>query len=125
MTVKTRFTRHDFDRILSPYELGAFIRSEAIEQGTVQTNCFVDTTRGQFVLRYYENRSGESVRFESHLLAYLRQHHYPYPIPLPDTTGARVREKRKIDALTGLGRQAFFEELFESDALPKPRQPYE
>ena len=82
MAVKTPFTHEDFVNILSEYDLGELIHSEAIKQGTVQTNFFIQTTKGKFVFRYYENRSKESVIFESHLLAYLTEHHYPCPTQL-------------------------------------------
>jgi homoserine kinase type II len=71
MAVKTPFTHDDFVSILSQYDLGAYTRSEAVRQGTVQTNFFIQTTQGKFVFRHYENRSEESVLFESDLLAYL------------------------------------------------------
>ncbi|VAW42796.1 hypothetical protein MNBD_CHLOROFLEXI01-4335 [hydrothermal vent metagenome] len=68
MAVKTRFSQQDFTHILAQYDLGTYTRSEPVSQGTVQTNYFLHTTQGKFVLRYYENRSKESVLFESHLL---------------------------------------------------------
>ena len=43
MAVKTRLTQHDFEAILSGYNLGKYIRWEAINQGTVQTNYFLET----------------------------------------------------------------------------------
>lgn len=38
MVVKTALTDDDFVRSLSLYNLGAHTQSEAIQQGTVQTN---------------------------------------------------------------------------------------
>ena len=61
MTVKTPLTHDDFVNILSQYDLGAYTQSEAIQQGTVQTNYFIQTTQGKIVLRYYENRSKVAV----------------------------------------------------------------
>ncbi|MCB9419468.1 MAG: homoserine kinase [Ardenticatenaceae bacterium] len=90
MTVKTPFTRNDFENILSHYTLGTFIQSEPIQQGTVQTNYFIQTTQGKFVLRYYENRSQESVLFESDLLVYLTERHYPCPAQFKNVLGAYV-----------------------------------
>lgn len=90
MAVKTPFTQNDFVTIFSQYALGEFLHAEAVTQGTVQTNYFVQTMRGKYVLRYYENRTLESVRFESHLLAYLKEHHYPCPAPYANTQGKHV-----------------------------------
>jgi homoserine kinase len=94
MTVKTEFTPDDFAAILSQYDLGAYSHSEPIPQGTVQTNYFLETTRGRFVFRFYEVRSRESVLFESELLAYLVQHRYPCPAQVKNRQGAYVAEYR-------------------------------
>ncbi|MCD6284626.1 MAG: homoserine kinase [Anaerolineae bacterium] len=90
MAVKAALTDDEFVRFLSLYDLGAYAQSEAIQQGTVQTNYFIQTTQGKFVFRYYENRSREGVLFESDLLAYLTEHHYPSPTQVKNTQGAYV-----------------------------------
>lgn len=90
MTVKTPFTPHDFYAILSQYDLGAYTHSEAIVQGTVQTNYFIQTTQGKFVFRYYETRSRESVLFESELLLHLTTHQYPCPVQVKNRQGTYV-----------------------------------
>jgi Ser/Thr protein kinase RdoA (MazF antagonist) len=90
MTVKTTFTRDEFVDILLQHDLGAYIHSETISQGTVQTNYFIQTTQGKFVFRYYENRTNESVLFESHLLAYLKARHYPCPAQIQNKQGEYV-----------------------------------
>jgi len=90
MAVKTALTDDEFVRFLSLYDLGAYTQSEAIQQGTVQTNYVIQTTQGKFVFRYYENRSREAVLFESDLLVYLTEHHYPSPTQVNNTQGAYV-----------------------------------
>ena len=90
MVVKTALTDDDFVRFLSLYNLVAHTQSEAIQQGTVQTNYVIQTTQGKFVFRYYENRSREAVLFESDFLAYLTEHHYPSPTQVKNTRGAYV-----------------------------------
>lgn len=90
MAVKTPFTHDDLAELLSPYDLGTYVRAEAIQQGTVQTNFVVETTRGKFVLRYYENRSRESVLFEQDLLLYLAGRRYPCPAPFANVYGEYV-----------------------------------
>lgn len=90
MTVKTPFTHDDFVNILSQYDLGAYTQSEAIQQGTVQTNYFIQTIQGKFVFRYYETRSKKSILFESDLLAYLKEHRYPCPAQVKNMQGAYV-----------------------------------
>ncbi|MGD8487725.1 MAG: homoserine kinase [Anaerolineae bacterium] len=90
MAVKTRFTHNDFLHILSQYNLGEYVSSQAIRQGTVQTNYAIQTTRGTFMFRYYENRSEGSVLFESDLLAYLTKRNYPCPAPIRNQQGMCV-----------------------------------
>jgi Ser/Thr protein kinase RdoA (MazF antagonist) len=94
MAVKTPFTPDEIVNILSHYDLGVYTRSEAIEQGTVQSNFLLYTSQGNFVLKYYENGSRESVLFEGHLLAYLARHCYPCPSMLKNTHGACIGEYR-------------------------------
>ncbi len=90
MAVNTPFKSTDFVNILSLYNLGKYTRSDAIQQGTVQTNFFIQTTQGKFVFRYYENRSKESVLFESNLLEYLAKRHYPCPSQFKNTQDTYV-----------------------------------
>ena len=90
MSVSTTFTHNDFIAVLSQYDLGAYTHSQPIQQGTVQTNYFIETTQGKFVFRYYENRSRESVLFESDLIQHLVQHQYPCPAQIKNRAGAYV-----------------------------------
>lgn len=90
MAVKTPFAPDDFVTILSQYDLGAYTDSDAISQGTVQTNYILSTSHGMFVFRYYECRSHESVLFESDLLAYLTARSYPCPGQVRNRQGTYV-----------------------------------
>jgi homoserine kinase type II len=90
MAVKTRFSAADFDEILAHCALGRYVASQAIAQGTVQTNYFLETTQGRFVFRCYENRSIDSVHFETLLLAYLKKRDYPAPAPFKNRHGKYV-----------------------------------
>ncbi len=79
MVVKTKFTKKDITKILSEYLIGDLISFESTAKGTVQTNIFIKTTKAKFVLRYYENRSKNSVLFEVNLIKYLKDKKYPCP----------------------------------------------
>ncbi|NBD36858.1 MAG: phosphotransferase [Chloroflexi bacterium] len=95
MAVKTRFQSADFERILAQYDLGSYTHAEAIQRGAIQTNYFLNTTYGKFVLRYYETRSTQSVLFESELLSYLAAHQYPCPLQVKNIHGAYVSHYRE------------------------------
>ncbi|WP_028862451.1 homoserine kinase [Psychromonas aquimarina] len=90
MRAKTHFSQNQLISILHNYNLGELINSQPFLTGTVQTNIFLHTSRGSFVLRYYQNRSADSVQFESHLCAYLSQHQYPCPAPLKNRRGEYI-----------------------------------
>lgn len=77
MAVKTVFTNEEIQHIFANYNLGDYINSKPISEGTVQTNYKVQTTRGFFVFRYYENRKKDSVLFETNLLNYLKKNNFP------------------------------------------------
>lgn len=90
MAVKTKFSINDFNKILSNYDLGNYKKSKPFKMGAVQTNLLLETTEGRFVLRYYENRSKDSVLFESNLIKYLRDKNYPCPAPFKNKHGKFV-----------------------------------
>jgi Ser/Thr protein kinase RdoA (MazF antagonist) len=90
MTAKTIFTDEDFQSILSQYDMGLYTHSEAIKQGTVQTNYTIHTTQGKYVFRYYETRSMPSVLFESALITHLTAHNYPCPRQIINKWGTSV-----------------------------------
>lgn len=80
MAVKTKFSKNDFAKILLDYDLGEYKSSKPFTAGTVQTNFLLQTTKGKFVFRYYENRSKNSVLFESELIKHLTDKNYPCPV---------------------------------------------
>lgn len=90
MAVKTIFSKSDFIGILSDYNLGEYRDSKPFTTGAVQTNYLLQTTKGKFVFRYYENRSKNSVSFESNLIKYLKDKNYPCPAPFKNKRGEFV-----------------------------------
>jgi len=90
MVVKTKFSKEDFNKILLNYNLGEYKSLKPISKGTVQTNIILQTTKGKFVFRYYENRSKGSVLFESSLIKYLKDKNYPCPTPFKNIHGKFV-----------------------------------
>lgn len=90
MAVKTKFSKNDFIKILSDYDLGEYKSSKPFTTGAVQTNFLLQTTRGKFVFRYYENRSKNSVLFESDLIKHLTDKNYPCPAQFKNKNGKFV-----------------------------------
>src|SRR5262249_8678098 len=90
MAAKTEFSKDELVAILSNYNLGEYKDAQSLAIGTVQTNFLLQTTKGKFVFRYYENRSKDSVLFESDLIKYLRGKNYPCPMPISNNRGRSV-----------------------------------
>lgn len=90
MAVKTKISEKDFAQILSSYDLGNFKDTQPISKGSVQTNYLIQTSKGKFVFRYYENRSKESVLFEANLIKYLNDKKYLCPLIQENKNGDYV-----------------------------------
>jgi len=82
MAVKTTFSKEDFSKILSNYNLGEYKKFKPFKLGAVQTNLLLETTKGKFVFRYYESRPEKYALFEVNILQYLTKHFYPCPAPI-------------------------------------------
>lgn len=95
MAVKTNFTSLDFKKILSQYDIGAYVRFTPFEQGTDQTNLLLTTTQRQVVLRYYEKRTLDYATFEIELLHHLAQHSYPCAVPFINRKDGYVSTYKK------------------------------
>jgi len=79
MVIKTRFSKNELAQIMTAYDLGEYKNSKQINEGIVQTNFLLQTTKGKFIFKYYENRSKNSVLFETNLIKYLKNKNYPCP----------------------------------------------
>lgn len=90
MAVKTKFSKNDFIKILSDYDLGEYKSSKPFTTGAVQTNFLLQTKKGKFVFRYYENRSKNSVLFENELIKHLTDKNYSCPAQFKNKDGKFV-----------------------------------
>lgn len=79
MTPTNTITEADLSAILEQYGIGRYLHHEPLTAGTVETNIHLTTTSGDFVFRWYENRTYESVLFECAVIEHLTQRHYPCP----------------------------------------------
>lgn len=114
MAVKTKFSKNDFTKILSDYDLGEYKNSRPFTTGAVQTNFLLQTTKGKFVFRYYENRSENSVLFESDLIKYLNDKKYPCP--------AQFKNKHRKFVCTYRGKPFIIFEFVEGKHLKNPNE---
>lgn len=79
MAVKTTISEKDLPAILTNYNLGDYRSFKTFANGAGQTTLLLETSKGKFVLRYYENRTDAHVDFEVQLFNFLRNKNYPVP----------------------------------------------
>ncbi len=118
MTLKTNISEKDFLEILSHYDLGEYKGYREFANGATQTTVLLFTSKGKYVLRYYENRTEKHVHFEVKLLNYLKDNSYPVPKIFKTSSGdslGRYKDKpfiviEYIDAIHSKNPNKNFEE---------------
>jgi len=88
MSVYTTVSAEDLDAWLTRYAVGTLAELSAIASGIENTNYFVTTTRGRYVLTLYERLPAEELPFYLNLMAHLARSGCEVPAPEPDRTGA-------------------------------------
>jgi homoserine kinase type II len=88
MSVYTPVTAPELDAWLTRYAVGGFTESEPIASGIENTNYFVTTERGRYVLTLYERLPASELPFYLNLMAHLARAGVEVPAPVPDRTGA-------------------------------------
>jgi homoserine kinase type II len=88
MSVYTPVSAEDLDAWLARYATGALVEVQPIASGIENTNYFVTTTKGCFVLTLYERLPAEDLPFYLNFMAHLARNGCAVPAPEPDRTGA-------------------------------------
>jgi len=91
VSVYTQITRPQIDQFFSTYVLGEVISFEGIEDGIINTNYFVETTQGSFVLSLFETLTADELSHFMRLLSHLDKHNIPCPVPQPDRQASLLR----------------------------------
>ena len=84
MSVYTALSHEDLSIFLAQYNIGELINFEGIDQGIDNTNYFVDTTEGSYVLTIFESLENNDLPFFLELMSHLSKHGIPCAKPLPD-----------------------------------------
>ncbi|MDQ6994415.1 MAG: homoserine kinase [Mariprofundaceae bacterium] len=71
MSVYTELTHTDIESILSSYNLGALHSFEGIAAGIENSNFFIDTEKGRFVLTIFERLNASELPYFMHLMRHL------------------------------------------------------
>ena len=88
MSVYTPVTAPDLDAWLTRYAVGGLTELQPIASGIENTNYFVTTERGRYVLTLYERLPASELPFYLNLMAHLARAGVEVPAPVPDRTGA-------------------------------------
>jgi homoserine kinase type II len=92
MSVYTVVERAELETFLAHYSLGQLVEFYGISDGIENTNYFVTTTEGQFVLTLFESLNKEELPYFLDLMAYLAEHNIPSAHPQPDDNNCFLRE---------------------------------
>ena len=79
MSVYTNITQEDVELILSDYTLGELVSFEGIAAGIENSNFFVNTANGRYVLTIFERMNAAGLPYFMHLMHYLSAHDFASP----------------------------------------------
>lgn len=85
MSVYTRVEHEELARWLQPLGLGVLVGYQGISAGIQNSNYFVTTDQGRFVLTLFERIQADSLAFYLRFMAHLAERGIPCPQPFKDT----------------------------------------
>ena len=92
MSVYTRIERDELEQFLTEYSIGELVEYEGISAGIENTNYFVTTTQGQYVLTLFEALSMDELPYFLDMTAHLADKGIPCPHPIPDNNNHYLRK---------------------------------
>ena len=91
MSVYTKVDRDQLRKFLSAYDIGELTAFEGIRGGIENTNYFVDTTGGRYVLTLVEQWPASAVPYFLSLMAWLEVRGFPCARPIAGRDGGTLR----------------------------------
>lgn len=99
MSVFTAVSQQQLDNFLQAFSLGRLLGFTGIEGGSENSNFFVATTEGEYVLTLVERGPVDELDFFIRLLAELQAAGLPVPYAIADRTGTRLHRLNQRPAL--------------------------
>ncbi|VAW81780.1 Homoserine kinase [hydrothermal vent metagenome] len=84
MSVYTSVSHDTLQTFLSRYEIGDLLNFEGISAGIENTNYFIYTTQGKYVLTLFETLGPKELPYFLNLMAFLAEHQVPSAHPVAD-----------------------------------------
>jgi len=93
MAVYTKLAENELKDFFSKYKLGKLINYKEIKEGIENTNYFIQTEKGKFILTLYEKRvEGKDLPFFISLMRNLYDRNFPSPEPIINNNGNYISE---------------------------------
>ena len=91
MSVYTRVNREELDAFLLEYDIGKASRLDGINEGIENTNYYLITDAGEYVLTLFERHRFEELPYYLDLMAFFADRGIPCARPVRDTAGSYLR----------------------------------
>tara|TARA_Y100000590_G_scaffold183652_1_gene209226 strand:- start:84 stop:1052 length:969 start_codon:yes stop_codon:yes gene_type:complete len=93
MAVYTKLAENDLKDFFTKYNLGKLLNHKGIKEGIENTNYFIETDKGKFILTVYEKRVEEKdLPFFMGLMRNLFDANFPSPEPIINKNGNYITE---------------------------------
>jgi len=93
MAVYTKLSKNELNDFFSKYNLGKLLNYKEIKEGIENTNYFIQTEKGEFILTLYEKRVEEKdLPFFISLMQNLFNKKFPSPEPIINKNGNYISE---------------------------------
>ena len=88
MAVYTKLNEKEIQSIINDYPIGNLVQFKGIQEGIENTNYFIRTKKGKFILTIFENRvDTKEIPFFINLMNFLNKNNFISPKPLENKKG--------------------------------------